>query len=236
MTYRERRGRKAANLREWADKRETVATATLQRDREVGSDWAFITQSGRIPERDRMNARADRAYESLNRAKSMDSRAAGIEQQLDGAIYSDDPDAKERLAERIAELTTKRDTMKARNAEYRKSHRAELAALTPYARDCAMPHAGWEISNLTANIARNRERLAALNAPYRPRTIYARFAGECPDCSQPIVKDTQITEIEPNEWVHLNCAIARQKAAQEQRSEDESNYQVDVDRAVERYR
>src|ERR1035437_4050647 len=127
MTYRERREPRAERLRGWADKRNATATAALESQPELRHDWAFITQPGQIPERTRMNARDDRAFESLTKAESMTSRADGIEAQLDHAIYDDDPDAIERIRERIAGLEAKRDQMKAANAEYRKTHRTELA-------------------------------------------------------------------------------------------------------------
>ena len=43
------------------------------------------------------------------------SKAAGIRDQLDRSVYSDDPDAAERLRDRIARREAKRDRMKAIN-------------------------------------------------------------------------------------------------------------------------
>lgn len=164
-TTRERRTARAARLRLWADKRTTTATATLARDREgMGSDWAFITQPGRIPERTRMNARADRSYASLQKADQMRSRAAGIEKAAGRAIYSDDANAIGALRTRIAGLEAERGKMTAANAAYRKAHKAELAAMTPYQRSQAVPYPGYALSNLSGNIARNRDRLAQLEA------------------------------------------------------------------------
>ena len=82
MTYRERRLAKAERLREWAEKRNTKATATLNSKPGLRHDWAFITQPGHIPERARMNAADDRAHASLKKAASTEAgaheqRAAG---------------------------------------------------------------------------------------------------------------------------------------------------------------
>lgn len=165
MTYRERRAARAERLREWADKRRARAGAQLTSQPDLRHDWAFITQPGHIPERARMNAADDRAFRSLNKADGMASRADEIDRQADHAIYSDDPDAVDRLRERIAELEAKREAMKARNAAYRKDHRAELAAMTAYERSVAVPHADYELANLGGNLSRQKARLKALEHP-----------------------------------------------------------------------
>ena len=104
----------------------------------------------------------------------MTDRAAGIESQLDHAIYSDDPDAVDRLRERIASLEAERDRIKAYNASCRKGQRdlsllderqtADLASclrFQPYAcKGGAFP--SYVLSNLTGNIARQRTRLDEL--------------------------------------------------------------------------
>jgi hypothetical protein len=186
MTYRERREARAARLREWAAKRESSANAQLRSQPDLRSDWAFITQPGHIPERARMNAADDRAFRSLDKAESMNARAAEIERQADHAIYSDDPDAAERLRERIADLEAKRSRYAAENAAHRKAHRAELAAMTPYQRSQAVPHAAYELSNLGGNISRLRARLDAIEHP-RPTWFHAsrRDPGTCYKCDAP---------------------------------------------------
>lgn len=167
MTYRERREGKAERLQGWAEKRQTRAAEVLSSKPEMRHDWAFITQPGHIPERARMIARDERAFESLAKAREMASRAAGIESQLAESIYSDDPDALEALEARIARLEAQRDGIKAANAAYRKAHRAELAGMSPYQRDQALPHQGYELTNLSGNIKRNRDRLEGLRIDRR---------------------------------------------------------------------
>jgi Domain of unknown function (DUF3560) len=164
MTYRDRREAKAARLREWAEKRQAAASAVLAADAALpyAHDIAFLTQPGRIPQRERMNRRERAAYASLDKANAMARRAAGIERQADHAIYSDDPDAAERLRERIEDLEAMRDRCKAENAEYRKAHRATLRDMTPYERSQAVPWPSYRLTNLSGNIARLRARLAGL--------------------------------------------------------------------------
>lgn len=173
-TYRERREARAERLRGWAEKRETRAAAVFEANRPYTEDWAFITQPGHIPARARIIAQEDRALDSLRKAGSMTSRAAGIEAQLAGAIYSDDPDAVAALEARIAGLEAERDRIKAYNATCRKGapnlsllderQRESLRSVlrhSPYqCKGGAFPSYG--LTNLTANITRNRKRLAAL--------------------------------------------------------------------------
>ncbi|MES1975742.1 MAG: DUF3560 domain-containing protein [Pseudomonadota bacterium] len=160
-TYRERKEARVENLREWAGKREQRASAVFEANRPFTEDYAFNTQPGHIPVRARIIAQEDRAHDSLRKAQGMVSRAAGIESQLDSSIYDDDPDAIERLEERVAALEAKREKIKADNAAFRKAH-PELRALSAYERGQAMPHAGYELTNLSGNIKRNRDRLVVV--------------------------------------------------------------------------
>jgi Domain of unknown function (DUF3560) len=160
MTYRERREAKADRLDGWAEKREADAGAVIERNRTYTGDIAFNTQPGHIPLRARVIKQNDNAFASLNKARSMSARADGIRSQLAEAIYSDDPDAIDRLEQRIAELEQRRERIKADNARFRKAHAKELRTMTPYQRDQAMPHAGYELRNLAGNITRQRQRLA----------------------------------------------------------------------------
>ena len=162
MTYRDRREARAERLIEWAGKREERAAAVFKAGEPFTSDYAFNTQPGHIPFRARLIAREDRAYESTVKAASMRSRAAGIEDQLATSIYDDDPDAIGQLRARIARLEAERTAAKAANAAYRKEHKAELAAMTPYQRGQAVPYPGYHFQNLSGNLSRQRARLARL--------------------------------------------------------------------------
>lgn len=189
-TTRERKEARAARLQGWAEKREEKAAATFKRTEVYRGDHAFNTQPGHIPERARVIRAEERAFEDLQKARAMSSRAAGILDQAARAIYSDDVDAIERLEERVAELTKRRDAMKAANTAFRKQHRAMLATMTPYRRDQSMPHQGFELTNLSADIRRNAKRLEELrrqretNAPQR--VIRARREGSCEACGAAI--------------------------------------------------
>lgn len=78
-TYRqEAADRKADKYDEWADKREQRAEAQLNSYPEIRHDIAFITQPGRIPFRDRMNRADSRAFESLQVAEGMRTKAESL--------------------------------------------------------------------------------------------------------------------------------------------------------------
>lgn len=174
-TYREKREAKAERLRDWAEKRQTEAVAVLNSQPELRSDWAFITQPGRIPARDRMNAADERAFRSMDKAEEMAERADNIEAAAAGAIYSDDADAIERLEAKIADLEAQRARIKAYNASCRKGQRdvtlldeqqqrqlASTAKCAAYQiRDNGAAPAYWA-QNLSGNIARLRQRLERL--------------------------------------------------------------------------
>lgn len=197
-TYRERREARAERLREWAEKREAKAEADRTYGEPYKHDWAFITQPGRIIERERVNAHELRAWEHQKKAESMASRADEIGRQLETSIYDDDPDAIDALRAKLAKLEAKRETMKQANAVYRKAHRAELKALTPYGRDQAIPYASWELQNLGGNITRTRDRIKRLEARQartgstaKPaRLIPLKYAGKCAECGTDLERGT----------------------------------------------
>jgi hypothetical protein len=176
MTYRERREAKAERLRGWADTREERAADVLESNRVFTSDIAFNTQPGHIPLRARVIRQNDRAIESTIKADRMRSRADGIESQLAGAIYSDDPDAIEALEARITDLETKRERIKAHNREMRKpaacDHPADCDCRSHFPRDCSCknhPLPSYVLQNLNGNLTRQRQRLEQLKRAEKVR-------------------------------------------------------------------
>ena len=70
--------RKADRYEGWAAKRVEKASVQLNSMPEVRHDWAFITQPGRIPLRERMNKADERAFESLKVADEMKRKASSL--------------------------------------------------------------------------------------------------------------------------------------------------------------
>ncbi len=220
MTYRERREAKAERLRGWAEKRaEKADSLRAATPDSIRHDWAFITQPGHIPERARMNRRDERAMEHGAKAREMASRAAGIDAQADGAIYSDDPDAVEQLEARIAELEAERDRVKRYNATARKGEPdysilsedlrgtlMQMARAGQVNDDRAIPK--YHLANLSGNINRQRKRLEGLRAAADPvdpkplRVIEARRDGECERCGEAIETGQYIGKYADG-WSHV---------------------------------
>lgn len=121
----------------------------------------------------RMSDNMRKAYEAHKSAETLTRRAAAAE--ANPAISSDDPNALERLREKLARLESSRDGMKAANAAIRKyakagpdAQAAALAALG-YHRDLLKPDfAGrigfpaYELTNTGAEIRRLQGRIAEL--------------------------------------------------------------------------
>lgn len=183
MTYRERRERRAARLHEWADKREQRAEQAHDSAQAIlgmipmGQPILVGHHSEGRHRRDLARAHSNiaRQIEHSTKAAELRRRADTIEAAAERAIYSDDPDAVERLRERIAELEAERDRIKAYNASCRKGtpdptvlDRRQQALLqsvvdhAPYqlGRNNSLP--GYALTNLSGNINRQRKRLAYL--------------------------------------------------------------------------
>ena len=185
MTYRERREARADRLREWAAKRETGAAAVFKQGEHFRGDNAFNTQPGHIPERARLIAREDRASQSLAKAHSMSARADSIDRAADRAIYMDDPDAVERLEEKIAKLEAERERKKAVNKEagkHKQDKETFLAWLSTQddrtRRDLmgvlnlyqgGLRWVKYDLSNIGGTITKERRRLAQLTNRHTPR-------------------------------------------------------------------
>lgn len=186
MTYRDRRLARAERLREWAEKRAASGRAGFQhahnlvKDIPLGQPILVGHHSERRHRRtlERSDNAMRRACEDSDKAGEMASRADNIEMAVDGAIYRDDPDAIERLTDKLAELEGRRGRMKAENAAYRKGDEA-------YAKHCGItleqakarrvnieagyswcrqPYPSYSLQNLGGTITKERKRLAELTA------------------------------------------------------------------------
>lgn len=188
-TYRERREAKADRLREWAEKRDAkAASAHAAADAATagipfGQPILVGHHSQRRHERaiERSWDAMGRAVENSRKADEMRSRADNIEAAAGAAIYSDDEDACERLAEKLARLEAERARIKAYNASCRKAAKtggvgdlsilteaeqrdlAETARACPYMIGAGGSMPSYKLTNLGGNITRQRKRLAQLS-------------------------------------------------------------------------
>jgi len=187
MTYRERREARAERLRLWAAGRDAKSAASFARVDAITDNIPFGQPIlvGHHSER-RARRDAERIHDGMragidhaDKAASMRARADNIEHAADHAIYSDDPDAIERLRAKVAELEATRDRVTAYNKAVRKAghvtadalailddrQRADLDSLARYAAyqlraGGAFP--AYATSNLSGQISKARDRLASL--------------------------------------------------------------------------
>jgi len=197
-TYRERRLARAEKLREWSAANERRSDQRYEAAHQIAEGIpcgqpvlvGHHSELGHRRDLAKIDAGMRASFELSEKAEEQARRAESIEAAAEHAIYDDDPDAIERLTEKIAALEARRERMKAANAAYRKAHREELKALTPFGRDQAVPYPGYELSNLGGNISRAKERLARLQREQvtgpRDRLIEARYGGKCADCGATI--------------------------------------------------
>lgn len=219
MTYRDRRLARAERLRDWAEKRARRSDANFSRAwnlvKEIPLGQPILVGHHSEKRHRRTLERSDNAMragvESQRMAESMSSRADNIEQAAEHAIYSDDPDAVDRLRERIADLEAERTRYKAENAAYRKGNDAYAAYLgiTPEQAAkrretieagyswCRQPHPSYSLQNLGGNITRLRKRLAFLSGNTRNAPATTTDAPTATERAGLIVTATMTTPSRP---------------------------------------
>lgn len=187
-TYRERREARVDRLREWSDKRgqradsERSKASTVLDGIPIGQPILKGHHSQGRHERDlsRAEGAMRRSVEHSDMAKRHTQKADNIEDALERSVFDDDPDAIERLTERVEALEGRRDRIKAYNVSARKaaksggvgdlellgeSERAELVSLLKVAAFQVRPgngFPGYVLSNLSARIRKDRERIERL--------------------------------------------------------------------------
>ncbi len=168
MTRRERMERRIERRREWAEGRTAKADGLDAQGAHLRHDWAFITQPGRIPERDRMNRRDERSHEHRQMAEHHAGKADGLERQLKSTIFSDDVDATEKLQEKIAKLDAERSRIRDVNAAWRKAKRPKADDLEGWGKVAKALGVDLE----TLEVARlNQARDFADRGPYPPYVL-----------------------------------------------------------------
>ncbi len=178
MTRRERLERKLERRREWSEKAEKRSDQHYQIGHKMFDAIPFgqpilvghHSESRDRSYRNRASGHMDKFVEQKNLAEHHDSKADGLEHQLDKAIFSDDGNAIEALEARISENEAKREGWKNINKLYRKGDATGLAALgldlealreklkTAYSW-MQQPYPAYELSNLGGRITTDRKRL-----------------------------------------------------------------------------
>lgn len=196
MTRRERLEAKLEKRQEWADKAAGRGQALHDQAHTMASAIPFgqpILIGHHSEHRDRnyrnrIHNKFGRAFEQMDLAKHHISKAAGLENQLERSIFSDDPDAIESLEAKVAELEAQRERMKLVNKLYRKADveglkalgldyeqlKTKLAEMGPYFGSA--PHLSYELQNLGGRIQDARRRIDTVKARQK-RAAKAEAAG-----------------------------------------------------------
>lgn len=135
MTRRERLERKIEKRNEWAAKADQRSDAAFAAVRRIADNIPFgqpilvghHSEKRHRRDIDRIHNGMSKGCELAKLADHHESKAAGLADQLERAIFDDDPDAIEALEAKAAALDAKADRMKAENAIYRKKGAAGLA-------------------------------------------------------------------------------------------------------------
>lgn len=185
LTRRERLERKLELRREWAAKREAKATAAFNQAHTMAAVIPFgqpilvghHSESRDRNYRERIHNKMGAAVESQSMAEHHESKADGIEHQLETCIFSDDDGAIEAIQEKIAKLEAKREFNNAVNKIIRAKPKnectpekiaqlAEMGASESTARELFKPDFCGRIGipsyvnqNLGGNIARLKKRI-----------------------------------------------------------------------------
>ncbi len=182
-TRRERLERRAERRRQWAGRASHKSAAGFESARRIADAIPF-GQPILVGHHSERHARRDqeriengmrKGCEMATKAKDHLSKADGIEAALERAVFDDDPDAIERLEERIAKLTAKRDLMKAANAWWKKhATMAGFEGVTPEraARMDDDIRASWDkrpwppysLTNIGARIRTDQKRIEQVRA------------------------------------------------------------------------
>jgi Domain of unknown function (DUF3560) len=194
--FESERAAKAARFRQLAEKHENIATGRHFAARErlemipLGQPILVGHHSEKRHRKDltRIDEHFGKAKEHHDKAEYFRRRAAAAESNV--VIFSDDPDATEKLVDKIERLKKRQGVMKRANQLIRKADREGLADLgfseetitklfsQDYAGRVGFPN--YALTNNSANIRRLEKRLAAIQNTQNDETTEERFTnGVC---------------------------------------------------------
>jgi len=189
MTRRERLERKVEKREEWAEKRDVEGHNGYERANEAAKPFengqpiliGHHSEKMMRAAQKRVDTNMRACIENHNMAEHHRDKAVGLQNQLDHSIFSDDPDAVERLEEKISEMESRQAFMTAVNKICRNKKRDDaekmeqivaMGAREEDAKTILHPEYHWqsvgfesfELSNNNANIRRCKDRLATIKA------------------------------------------------------------------------
>lgn len=211
--YEARRAAKAERHRQYAANAEARSNAAYEKSRKLADQIPF-GQPILVGHHSEKHARRDadriaRGMDTFVEQRALSGKHAGIAAAVENgrAISSWDPDADEKLDERIAELEAKQERMKLINTTIRKAKPgtldASLAAigLTPDEKEDLIRAAkfsgskgypGYALSNNNGNLRRLKERKVTLARQRAAapegfiKVVPNKYAGKCCECGDPV--------------------------------------------------
>jgi hypothetical protein len=191
--FQSKREVKAARFRELAEKHENISTgrhvaARQQLEMIPLGQPVLIGHHSEKRHRShlkRIDQHFEKAQEHHDKAEHYRRRAAALESNR--AIFSDDPDATEKLVDKIERLKKRQGVMKRANLLIRKANREGLADLgfsedaiskllsVDFAGRVGFPN--YALTNNSANIRRLEKRLAVLKKAQSDETTEEEFPG-----------------------------------------------------------
>ena len=191
--FESERAAKAARFRQLAEKHENIATGRHFAARErlemipLGQPILVGHHSEKRHRKDltRIDEHFAKAKEHHDKAEYFRRRAAAAESNV--IIFSDDPDATEKLVDKIERLKKRQGVMKRANQLIRKAGREGLADLgfseetitklfsQDYAGRVGFPN--YALTNNSANIRRLEKRLSAIQNTQHDETTEEQFAS-----------------------------------------------------------
>ena len=224
MTRRERLEHKLERRREWAEKAEQRSNAEAQAAQRITECIPFgqpilVGHHSEATHRRLIERSAGHINKSVSAYKMYEyheSKAEGLERQLENTIFSDDPDAIERLQEKLAALEKLQEQMKGINKIIRASKKlsddetiARIKAAFPTlsddtAREIVIPPENmsylgrgipsYHISNNNANIRRIKQRIEEIKRRQERQTSAENAPGGI--------------LIEPNTWGYCRVTFS----------------------------
>lgn len=133
-TRRERLESKLEKRKEWAQSADRRAAASFN------ASWEYFSarpagqpyHRSEIASRDRAFKQQEKSFAESDKAEHHRRKAEGLARQLEKNIYSDDPDAVERIREKIEKIRAEVEYIKAFNKQSRKEKWDAAAALAHY--------------------------------------------------------------------------------------------------------
>lgn len=208
MTRRERLERKIEKRKEWAEKARKRSAGRFGSAKALADQIPFGQpilvghHSERRARRDaeRIRGNMDKGCEEQRKAEHHESKASGLEDQLERTVFSDDEDAIEKLEARIAENEKVAETYVRINKAWRKT-KGDAGE-----RVAAMVESGAVSPRLAEQIAKTMALCPWLDKPFNTTNVRARIRRDKERIEEVKRRGERVTEAEDAGGVSVKSA------------------------------